>query len=1209
MLNVNLPYSTKPFSVQVSTQECVQDVRQAIIESPETCIYSCFYLAFNGQRLNDYTELGAIEAFTPEDSLTLVEDNYTEREARIHVARLRDMLQGLARSNALAVGVDPSLACFTAVTGDPIVEDKPVEKKKSNKKTPSPAAAVSIKPHAFADYNVEALPSVDRIIPAKVHERPIPCLNTLTLSGWNPIPHVRRLQGDLLYVSAVTLEGEAFCITASIDGFYVNNCTDKTFDPTANSKYKLQHSLVKLLQSISSKFATGFEKLQAQVERTHMLETVPVTTALPAYPWCVKSGEPVFDAGRPADTYLNFGADAVDSLRDWNDELQSSRELPRTNMQERVQRDRALNKVLADFSEAAVRGAVSVVNGNVPAINPMDPPEVQMYIYNNIFFSKGFDGRGTFEQLGGEMAAHAATGKDLEGVRILNQLDVEGLHTLGCVVVDYKGQRVVAQSIVPGIFRRQDESSIVYGSIDGGQTVSADEEFHKLAGQLAKSLHYSEHTVKDGDDKEHTLYTSLETKGLMGADGRRYLLDLYRLLPTDVLFQEEECDEEKAKEKELPVYPHKLTLLRSELVDLVWEHRLRVWVNERVAKIRAEKEAKDPKAASTTDKDTEEGDDEAQELQADPKPEAEKPTDDSATASNNNEEDGAKTEEDPNLKIDVNDFEFNLNPDAFTPVQHLIQSSPEADQKTENVREASKFLRSHIIPLLVNDLTSYQVTPIDGNALTVAMHRRGINMRYLGRVVTALEEVNDKRLGHVKAIVVQEMVVRAAKHILRRLLQTVTLRWEADCIAHFLNCLLGRELNRAPKAKFNGSNPPAYVSLTPALLDEQIGQEVALRYRYKLADVTNTIEQGIRKLPVLREICLRVGVQIEARNYAFDHYQQSSTANKSRTASSLVFTPADIINILPVVKEAPLKSFFVDEAFEAGKVSLSQGNKELGIELLMESLSLHEQIYGFLHPETARCYAALALVYRQLGDNDAAEDFQRRAVIVAERVVGIDHADTINYYMNLGLFEHALGKTQLALRYLRRAMDCWRVVYGDHHPDSATADNNVAVMLQSLNDFAGSLNLFQRARDTYQLVLGPKHIVTTNCIHTLAKAYALSGDFKLALKTEKTAYNAYRTKLGEEDPRTKESAMWLEEFTARAVDSARKEKQSNGRSLTELLNGDLSEPTTAGQLSSGKPVHGDLPIEDLLAYINEPNGQRKKKSGKGKKRDSSTKQQ
>ncbi|RKP27935.1 clustered mitochondria-domain-containing protein, partial [Syncephalis pseudoplumigaleata] len=1084
-LHVELPYSTQPLSVQVSAQECVQDIRQAIIESPETCSYSCFYLAFKGERLNDYTELGAIEGFTPGDSLTLVEDVYTEREARIHVARLRDMLHGQGRTNAFAVGIDPGLSCFAAVTGEP-----------------SKSVTTATKSHAFSDYDVDAAPKVSTLIPADVHAKSIACLRTLTLAGWNPVPHTRRLQGDLLYLTIVTLEEESLCVTASMDGFYVNCCTDTRFDPAPSPRHKLHHSLVRLLQAVSPKFAAGFDRLQAQIAKTHMLAAVPITSAMPAHPWCVEAVKPAFDAGRPADTYLNFGADAADSLRDWNDELQTSRELPRATMQDRVQRDRALNKVLADFSDAAVRGAVAVVNGNVPPINPMDPAEVHMYIHNNIFFSKGFDGRGTFEQLGGEMAAHAATGKDLEGVRILNQLDIEGLHTLGCVIVDYKGERVVAQSIVPGIFRRQDESSIVYGSIDGGTTIASDAEFHKLAGQLAKSLHYSEHQLKDGAGEEHTLYTSLETKGLMGADGRRYLLDLYRLLPTDVLFQEEECSEESASKHGLPIYPHKLTLLRSELVDLVWEHRLRSWINERVAKIQAEKAAKEKAAKEEEDKKEDEDEDEDEDSLA-------------------------------NMKINVDDFAFNLSPDAFTPAHDLIQASPDTEQKAENVREAAQLLRSHMIPSLVNDLTSYQVTPIDGAALTTVMHRRGINMRYLGRIATALDEASGKRLGHVKGIVVQEMVVRSAKHILRRLLQTATARWEADCIAHFLNCLLGRDVNRTPQPRYRGEHPPAYVALTPASLDEQIGKEVALRFRYKLANPTHTIEQEIRKLPVLRDICLRVGIQIEARDYAFKARQAASAKQQCTTT----FTPADIMNILPVVKETPLKSLFVDQAFEAGKVSLSQGKKDLGLELLMESLSLHEQIYGFLHPETARCYAALALIYRQLGDNETAEDFQRRAVIVAERVVGIDHADTINYYMNLGLFEHALGRTQLALRYLRRAMNCWRVVYGDHHPDSATADNNVAVMLQTLEDFDGGLRLFERARDTYQMVLGPKHIVTANAMHTLAKAYALSGDYKLALKTEKTAYNAYRAKLGEDDPRTKESAMWLEEFTARAVDS------------------------------------------------------------------------
>jgi hypothetical protein len=43
------------------------------MESPDTCTHSCFYLAFNGKRINDYLELGEVEGITPESELQLIE--------------------------------------------------------------------------------------------------------------------------------------------------------------------------------------------------------------------------------------------------------------------------------------------------------------------------------------------------------------------------------------------------------------------------------------------------------------------------------------------------------------------------------------------------------------------------------------------------------------------------------------------------------------------------------------------------------------------------------------------------------------------------------------------------------------------------------------------------------------------------------------------------------------------------------------------------------------------------------------------------------------------------------------------------------------------------------------------------------------------------------------------------------------------------------
>ena len=45
----------------------------------------------------------------------------------------------------------------------------------------------------------------------------------------------------------------------------------------------------------------------------------------------------------------------------------------------------------------------------------------------------------------------AAPTNDLQGVRAINTIDLDGLHTLGTVVVDYRGMRVTAQTIVPGM--------------------------------------------------------------------------------------------------------------------------------------------------------------------------------------------------------------------------------------------------------------------------------------------------------------------------------------------------------------------------------------------------------------------------------------------------------------------------------------------------------------------------------------------------------------------------------------------------------------------------------------------------------------------------------------------------------------------------------------------------------------------------------------
>lgn len=59
--------------------------------------------------------------------------------------------------------------------------------------------------------------------------------------------------------------------------------------------------------------------------------------------------------------------------------------------------------------------------------------------------------------------------------------------------------------------------------------------------------------------------------------------------------------------------------------------------------------------------------------------------------------------------------------------------------------------------------------PMDGSTLADALHTRGINIRYLGRVCDLLSQV--KSLSYLHTIATSEIILRAAKHIFTTYIQ------------------------------------------------------------------------------------------------------------------------------------------------------------------------------------------------------------------------------------------------------------------------------------------------------------------------------------------------------------------------------------------------------------------------------------------------------
>jgi hypothetical protein len=105
-------------------------------------------------------------------------------------------------------------------------------------------------------------------------------------------------------------------------------------------------------------------------------------------------------------------------------------------------------------------------------------------------------------------------------------------------------------------------------------------------------------------------------------------------------------------------------------------------------------------------------------------------------------------------------YQTLLCSDAFTPLSG--GSKREMETNDEELIKASRFLRENWIPGFVKMLDKMEVCPFDSESLTKEMHKKGINMRYLGFIYI------QSTIPFVRHLVLVEMIARVCKNIFQQ---------------------------------------------------------------------------------------------------------------------------------------------------------------------------------------------------------------------------------------------------------------------------------------------------------------------------------------------------------------------------------------------------------------------------------------------------------
>lgn len=1258
-VKINLP-AKQSIEFESLAANSVFEIRAALKDIAATQTFTNYQLTHGGASLGDAVTLADI-AKDSKISMDLSLVAYTELSAREHVNIVRKLASLDVNKPTLQqiVGEAHGASSWDAMALEDI-KIKEEEEQKSAEEAPKEGEeakgedAEPKKPELTEEEKVEASKLIAEILSigsstatvagSKKVEYLRPALKSLALSPWNPVTVSRRAYGDLFYLTIKTLEGENVNVTASVSGFFINNTTDNRFDPSIKQSAKVSKtfSLLNMLVALSPKFSEQVKANDQVYAKIAPELYVQPSSLLLSNPWLAQKSEPAADLARSQVAYFQSGSVDAGLSKDWNAEYQTAKDVVIENATPLV-RDNLFIEISSQFNLAAIEGAMAVARGEIEPLNPEEAKEDWSYLKNGIFYSKPTDSLGHYAD-SGEESTRVAAAKDVAAVKLMNKYDLDDVHCLLTTVIDYCGQRIVAQAPVPGIFTdAADEKATSvqtqYGYTNGQSNLLNEESIAESFKVIGEAFSIKPHKVwtEDGETVID-VYTSAYTNGLYGTDGKKYAVDLCKTTPLDIEFIEKHVDFSKEDS-----YPHKVVHLRREAVSEWVRRETAVAIKKETERI--EKEGK--------------------------KSSEEKPT------------------------IGVDPSLFALNPDAF-----CLPKAPNAELAAQlaadeaDVRNVSEFLNKVLIPEFVDEqsVTDNQ-NPIDGIHLSELLHSRGINMRYLGDVarlalekknefskikaakkeeLSKINEVedakykakiakaeakykaqleaqqkgepikedeeeekeeetelvdtltsypNDALLNALYKLSVEEMIARGTKHYLRKLLENVPLVLASTVISHIFNLLLASKANPTPSipevdAQLLEIYPEFDItSLNVSAKDvhQAIAKEVSIRFRFQLPE---TWVDDINVLSLWRNVSIKFGIQWTDRAYAFTNEELNTQIETQTTAiekavaliektqskkkgkkvvnaepkaqaQTTTFVPSDITAIVPVTKDSIYDSALLQRVWASITNSIKEDTttSELFSQLSI-MIDYAEQLYGPVHRQTAVYMSRISAILNSYPEGDV---FARKAFQIFERYYGADSyqsALSLNQLINIEVSHEAFVN---GFKLLKRLINQWTVAHGEYHPTVISSLNTVFILCLNLNLKEQAVATLKKMIELSDKTYGDDSVDSAIFRYRLSQILPEFGQLKEASKFAAEGYSGMLSALGLLNKNTVDARTWTTQLDNYIKYSSvkRKADEREARAAAELAAKNKAATTkNATKEVSSDPTLANKSIDDILAFIN-----------------------
>ena len=187
-------------------------------------------------------------------------------------------------------------------------------------------------------------------------------------------------------------------------------------------------------------------------------------------------------------------------------------------------------------------------------------------------------------------------------------------------------------------------------------------------------------------------------------------------------------------------------------------------------------------------------------------------------------------------------------------------------------------------------------------------------------------------------------------------------------------------------------------------------------------------------------------------------------------------------------------------------------------QLAVQIMNMRKKLLGAEHPDTLTSMANLARIYRDQGRWNVAEQLEVQVMDVRKKLLGAEHPNTLNSMASLASTYRAQGRWNKAEQLELHVMDIRKKLFGAEQPDTLLSMSNLASTYRAQGRWNEAEQLEVQVMDMRKKLLGAEHPDTLASIENVASTYLNQGRWNEAEQLDVQVMDMRKKLLGAEHP-------------------------------------------------------------------------------------------